>query len=136
MCDGVITDLADFPFPTCSTHLSLVTDYPDFLSWSWDSMYLPHGPVHSWIGGVVNCEDTVNRLTNLIGKENTDSLGLYEFDQRKGFWIDGYFECDGSAPDSASEEDVGINVCVSVCSLWSLLKPKSSFSTGQQRSCV
>lgn len=116
MCDGLTTDMASYPFPTCATHLSLVTDYPDFYSWVWESMYLPHGPVHTWIGGVLNCEDTIDRLSNLIGRENTDLLHLCQFGQRKALWQDGFFECEGSVPtDGVSEEDVRIYIYIYIC---------------------
>jgi len=50
----VIPEYEDLVWPTCASHLGLSTSlrYSDWYSWSWASGYMPHGPVHSWVGGV------------------------------------------------------------------------------------
>ena len=95
-----------YPWPTCELHYWMVTEYEDFASWVWESMYAPHGPVHTWIGGVLNCEDTIETVSALVGEENADALALYAFDQRKNFWRDGYFACEGRATSEQDETDV------------------------------
>lgn len=45
-----------YPWPTCEMHYNLNDRYDDFYSWVWASLYDPHGPVHVWIGGVLDCE--------------------------------------------------------------------------------
>ncbi|CAN0363328.1 unnamed protein product [Pylaiella littoralis] len=105
MCDKSTTEL--YPWPTCEVHFSLATSFSDWYSWAWDVLYLPHGPVHAWIGGMVNCDETIGLISSLIGKENTDSLELYAFDQRKEFWLNDFYECDGYAPtDDTSVEEI------------------------------
>lgn len=45
---------SDYEWPSCETHFR-VTNTESFSSWFsfvWDIGYMPHGPVHSWIGGV------------------------------------------------------------------------------------
>lgn len=94
MCDGYVTDHYDWP--SCEEHYNLVTMYSSFYDWVWDSMYSPHGPVHTWIGGVLNCEETIMSVGSLIGVDNAYSLALSAFDNRKDFWFEGYFKCDGT----------------------------------------
>lgn len=113
LCDGFVTD--SYLWPTCELHHWLVTGYTDFYSWVWESLYAPHGPVHTWIGGVLNCEDTVSSVSNLVGQDNADSLALYAFDQRKNFWRDEFFECQGSAGTVSESAD---KVCGCVCRCW------------------
>eukprot|EP00752_Nemacystus_decipiens_P008279 g7402.t1 len=103
LCDGYVTD--SYHWPTCELHHWLVTGYTDFYSWVWESMYAPHGPVHTWIGGVLNCEDTVGAVSALVGAENADALALYAFDQRKNFWRDEMFECIGHTADVGEPSD-------------------------------
>ncbi|CAM9588108.1 unnamed protein product, partial [Hapterophycus canaliculatus] len=47
MC-GVPTSNS-YPWPSCETHYELATEYSDFYSYVWESLYDPHGPVHIWI---------------------------------------------------------------------------------------
>ncbi|CAM9789553.1 unnamed protein product, partial [Scytosiphon promiscuus] len=94
MCDGYVTDHYDWP--TCEEHYNLVTKYSSFYDWVWTSMYSPHGPVHTWIGGVLNCEETIRSVGSLIGVDNAYSLALSAFDNRKDFWFEGYFKCEGT----------------------------------------
>ncbi|CBJ25520.1 ortho-aminophenol oxidase [Ectocarpus siliculosus] len=95
LCDGSVVDT--YGWPSCEEHHNLVMDYDDFYSWVSKSMYSPHGPVHTWIGGVLNCEDTISSVSSLVGEKNANSLSLKTFDQRKNLWRDGFFECEGSA---------------------------------------
>ncbi|CAM9863802.1 unnamed protein product [Pylaiella littoralis] len=104
MCYGHMTDSVPGSWPSCDTHHSLVVDNPDWYSWGWTVLNSPHGPVHSWIGGMLNCEDTLGRLNTLVGKEATDKLGVYGLAHAKTFWIDGFFECEGSVPTEGVSE--------------------------------
>ncbi|CAM9655020.1 unnamed protein product [Pylaiella littoralis] len=102
-CDSLITDV--YPWPTCDLHLSLVTDYSDWYGWVYESQHAPHGFVHVWIGGMLNCEETLTTLTSLVGKENTDSLKLSALN-RKAFWDGEYFECEGAADADVSVDEI------------------------------
>ncbi|CAB1105721.1 unnamed protein product [Ectocarpus sp. CCAP 1310/34] len=69
-----------YELPTCELHYWMATEYSDFYSWVWTSI--------------------------LIGEDNANSLALYAFDQRKDFWLDGFFNCEGTAVAGATEDDV------------------------------
>ncbi|CAM9778398.1 unnamed protein product, partial [Sphacelaria rigidula] len=56
-----------YSWPTCELHYDLTIDYTDFYSWVWTSLYSPHGPVHVWLGGVLDCSETYAKLTKLVG---------------------------------------------------------------------
>ena len=47
-----IKQFTDYAWPKCASHWKLTFNYDSWYEWVWDSSYLPHGPVHSWIGGV------------------------------------------------------------------------------------
>ena len=109
LCEGHVTDF--YPWPTCEMHHSLVTEYTEFTAWIWEGMGYPHGPVHSWIGGLLNCEDVISTVSALVGQEAADALALYTFDQRKNLWLEGFFECKSNAANVGESVD---EVCVSV----------------------
>lgn len=67
MCGARVEDA--YPWPTCETHYKLVTEYGDFNSWMWDSLHDPHGPVHMWLGGNLDCKETYDKIGALIGKD-------------------------------------------------------------------
>lgn len=95
-----MTDLC--PWPSCSDHYSMVTEHPDFYSWVWTGQCTPHGNVHQWIAGVLNCEDTLGSVGDLVGLENALALGLANFDTRKKLWIFDWFTCES---ESASTDE-------------------------------
>lgn len=87
----------EYPWPTCQTHYDLTTSYSDFYSWVWESLYDPHGPVHVWLGGVMDCKETYNKISSLVGKDISAELEFYSFVHRKNLFRAGLFECTGSA---------------------------------------
>ncbi|CBN79226.1 ortho-aminophenol oxidase [Ectocarpus siliculosus] len=95
MCDAKVDEW--YPWPTCETHYDLATGYSDFYSWVWYSLYDPHGPVHIWIGGVLDCEKTFGAIAELVGPSIAEDLALYSFIHRKNLFRDGIFSCVGSA---------------------------------------
>ena len=61
-------------FPTCSTHYSSIKNDPFFAStssasqsWVINAQSLPHGPVHLFLGGEINCEDSYDKLVKECG---------------------------------------------------------------------
>lgn len=54
-------------WPTCKIHYDLINDYHSFFEWSWESMYWPHGPVHFWLGGFLDCAETFHQVAELVG---------------------------------------------------------------------
>lgn len=91
----------------------MVTGYSDWDSWVTQSQHEPHGYVHLWIGGLLNCDDTLDTLTHLVGKDNADLIMLIAM-SRKTFWERGFFECKGSAAEGTSVEEVRVCVCACV----------------------
>lgn len=97
----------EFPWPTCEIHYDLVTDYSDFFSFVWDSLFEPHGSVHIWIGGELDCKETFSKIGDLVGEEAAELLALYSFFHRKNMYRYGILKCEGSAnvgdkPDEVS----------------------------------
>lgn len=95
-----------YPWPTCESHYSLVTSFSDFYSWVWESMFDPHGPVHIWIGGVMDCEETYQTIENLVGSAAAGTLATYSFVHRKNLYREGLFNCEGTASLDESPEEV------------------------------
>lgn len=104
MCGGDVGDI--YAWPTCSSHHSLATSYGDFYSWVWESLYDPHGPVHIWIGGVLDCDQTYELIGDLVGEEIASALSLYSFLHRKNLYRDGFFTCEGTATVDKKAADV------------------------------
>lgn len=95
MC-GVRVEEA-YSWPDCEAHYDLNTQNNDFYSWVWTSLYDPHGPVHVWLGGVLDCDKTYSKLRQLVGKEITAKLAYYAFVHRKNLFRSGFFSCEGQA---------------------------------------
>lgn len=104
MCHMRVEDA--YPWPTCEMHYDLATQYDDFYSWVWASLYDPHGPVHIWIGGVLDCEVTYQKIAALVGEEVAAELAMLSFVHRKNMFRDGFFACEGTADVSESPEEV------------------------------
>ncbi|CAB1096465.1 TYR [Ectocarpus sp. CCAP 1310/34] len=96
-----------YPWPTCESHYNLATSFTDFYSWVWESLYDPHGPVHIWIGGVMDCEETYGvDIEHLVGEETALDLALMAFVHRKDMFRDGIFSCEGSVAVTESPDEV------------------------------
>ncbi|CAM9726487.1 unnamed protein product [Scytosiphon promiscuus] len=104
MCNAKVDD--SYPWPTCELHYDTVTAYHDFYSWVWYASYSPHGAVHVWIGGVLDCEKTFEYIGSLIGLDLAEELSLYSFAHRKNLYRDGFFTCTGTASVEEAPEDV------------------------------
>lgn len=100
-----------YPWPTCQAHYDLTTSYSDYYSWVWDSLYDPHGPVHVWLGGVMDCEETYDKVASLVGKDISTELAYYSFVHRKNLYRSGYFKCEGTA--EVEETPNTVRCCVS-----------------------
>lgn len=95
-----------FPWPTCSMHYQLVTAYRDFYSWVWYSLYDPHGPVHVWLGGILDCESTYTKISKLVGKDVAVKLTYLAFIHRKNLYRSGIFKCSSSVDVSEAPDEV------------------------------
>ncbi|CAM9627145.1 unnamed protein product, partial [Pylaiella littoralis] len=95
-----------YPWPTCKTHYELVTAFSDFYSFVWESLYDPHGPVHVWIGGELDCEETFSEIGDLVGEDAAESLAILSFCHRKRLYRGGIFKCEGSAEVSEKPDEL------------------------------
>lgn len=95
-----------YPWPSCETHYELATEYNDFYSYVWESLYDPHGPVHIWIGGVLDCEDAYKEIAKLTDDDTAGQLAMFSFVHRKNLYREGLFSCDGTATVDQKPEDV------------------------------
>ena len=95
-----------YPWPTCSTHFSLATEYDDFYSYVWESLYDPHGPVHIWIGGVLDCGESYAKIADLIGDYAAGQLAMFSFVHRKNTYRENIFSCEGTAEVGQKPEEV------------------------------
>lgn len=114
-CDGKAADVN--PWPTCETHFSLITDNPTWYGWVCESAHAPHGNVHLWIGGILNCDEAIRNLSDLVGKENAGLL-MGGATDRHAFWRAGMYRCEGVADEDMPLEKVRVPACARVaCSL-------------------
>jgi len=91
---GDLKSLTDYKWPTCAVHWKLTFGEHTWYDWVWDSSYLPHGPVHSWIGGVGGggsdggCDKAFDEMTatNIMDKNSTTKLKMNMFGLLKNAW--------------------------------------------------
>lgn len=107
-CDGKAADVNRWP--TCETHLSLVTDNPTWYGWVCESAHAPHGNVHLWIGGLLNCEETLGSLSDLVGGEDAGLL-MSRATDRHAFWRAEMYQCEGNADEDMPLEEVRLHAC-------------------------
>ncbi|CAM9151095.1 unnamed protein product [Choristocarpus tenellus] len=94
-----------FPLPSCESHY-LLSLYRNFYSWVWDSMYDPHGSVHIWIGGVLDCKKNFAYIADITDEEVAETLAELAFIHRKNLFRDNIFKCEGHPPADASPQEV------------------------------
>lgn len=82
-----------FPWPTCKMHYDLTMSHSGFYGWVWDAQYDPHGTVHIWMGGVLDCEEAYDRVKSLVGDDVGTSLATLSFIHRKNMYRNGLFNC-------------------------------------------
>jgi len=92
--------------------------------WSCESQHAPHGYVHVWIGGMLNCDDTMTTLTELVGRDNAVAIKKGSMN-RKSYWQNGMFECKGSADADVPVEEVCVCV-VCICRTTQLANEQTS----------
>ena len=91
-----LKDYTDYKWPTCAVHWKLTYGEHSWYDWVWESSYLPHGPVHSWIGGVGGggsdggCDTAFDDLTTsgLMNKTHSTTLKMNMFGTLKNLWRD------------------------------------------------
>lgn len=55
---------ADLTWPTCASHFKMSNSelMTSWYEWAWNISYLPHGPVHAWIGGMGGACDSFENM--------------------------------------------------------------------------
>lgn len=101
MCGRRIEAL--YRWPTCETHYDITTMYDSFYSWVWKSSYDPHGPVHTWVGGMVDCEVTFMKVEELVGHDIATSLAALSFIHRKYLYRAKMWKCAGGVTADVSQ---------------------------------
>ena len=106
MCDGHIEQPC--AWPTCGIHYDLVNDFGDFYSWSWESMYWPHGPVHFWLGGFLDCAQPYDKMAHLVGSTMANTFAAYSCNHRKALYWDEIWYCEGTVDEDMPPGEVSI----------------------------
>lgn len=79
--------------PDCEDHYKLL-QYETFSKFGMDIQYLPHGPVHTLVGGTFGGDDWSMYLSNLdYDYETAQSWGIRSFGAAKDMWRLGILEC-------------------------------------------
>jgi len=99
------SDFTDLMWPTCEVHFKYTNtdEYSNWYDWVWGIGYLPHGPVHSWIGGVGgDCGGWSSFEKNFdISDLEVHYLKSTAFANLKNAWRDYYIEFPSyCAPDA------------------------------------
>lgn len=108
MCGLRIQSL--YTWPTCVEHYDLTTLYDSFYSWVWKSSYDPHGPVHTWLGGMVDCEETFQGVEDLVGHDIAVALAALSFIHRKGLYREEIWKCQQGVTVDVSESPAEVRV--------------------------
>lgn len=94
--DESLKGITDLHWPTCKAHYSLTfgEDTQTWYDWVWSSSYLPHGPVHAWIGGIYGeeCGSKMQALKSFMGDKDVARTSLYLFTLLKNMWRDELIE--------------------------------------------
>lgn len=95
-----------FPWPTCKMHYELTMSHSGFYGWVWDAQYDPHGTVHIWLGGVLDCEEAYARVKSLVGDDAGTQLATLSFIHRKNMYREDMFKCRVQDVDGKEGEGV------------------------------
>ncbi|CAM9131049.1 unnamed protein product, partial [Discosporangium mesarthrocarpum] len=94
------TDSFDIqPLPKCADHYSLLNDYDTYYGWAWFSMVNPHGPMHLYLGSLLDCEYQFDEIAKLLGEDTTIRVRQIGITIRKQLYRDGLLKCADDAPE-------------------------------------
>ncbi|CAM9305494.1 unnamed protein product [Ectocarpus fasciculatus] len=95
-----------YSWPGCSSHYDLQDKFNSYYGYTWWSQYGPHGPVHVWVGGNVDCKKNLDKVMAIVGEEYRLTMSGYLFVKRKDMFRDAMFKCRGFADFDVTEEDI------------------------------
>lgn len=55
----------------------------------------PHGPIHLWLGGVMDCESMYNKIGTLVGADIAAILAFLAVAYRRESFCEGNWRCKG-----------------------------------------
>ncbi|CAM9286294.1 unnamed protein product [Phaeothamnion confervicola] len=84
-------------WPSCTWHHDLL-QYDTYYDWAYQSLGKNHGPIHFWIGGVNDCDQTFMEIAGLVGPTAAAAFRDYADENRKNMWRGGLWSCDGTVP--------------------------------------
>lgn len=116
MCQIQTTDT--FPWTTCLTDYKAVSTYSDFYSWAWNIAGLPHGTVHIWLGGVIDCDESYAEISALVGADITKELLLLTMYHRKQLFCYGLFRCEGVVSTDMKPKEVSTGRLLDFSRVW------------------
>lgn len=93
MCQTSVDDY--LTWPDCKIHYELTTTNGDFYSWVWDSMGSPHGTIHLWLGGAMDCDSMYNKIGDLVGSDIAEALAYLSVGHRRLLFCGGTWSCVG-----------------------------------------
>lgn len=65
--------------PSCEIHYKLINDTNSWFDFAWQLPYAPHGPVHQYLGGTLECNETSNDLVHMLSKHvSTDDYPKFD----------------------------------------------------------
>lgn len=114
----------EFPWPTCRMHYDLLTDNFDFYDWVWNAQYDPHGTVHVWMGGILDCQGAYAEINSLVGEAIGAKFASMAFIHRKDLFRDGLFTC--RTPPSETRGASGFHTSAGARAGEDHLKPRTS----------
>eukprot|EP00752_Nemacystus_decipiens_P012221 g10835.t1 len=95
-----------YTWPGCSSHYDLQDRFNSYYGYTWWSQYGPHGPVHVWVGGNVDCKKDMDTVIGIVGEEYRQSMSGFLFVFRKDMFRDTTFKCRGFVGPSVTEEEI------------------------------
>lgn len=108
-CGAKVADV----WPTCATHWHFTNsmDYSTWYEWAFNIGYLPHGPIHSWVGGIGGFCDSFSELEGLLTNEEIINLKQGAFGLLKNAYRDKYVQMPAYCTTDSEEE------CIWACAL-------------------
>lgn len=86
------TSLGYDSWPYCPDHYNLTfgAEYGSFYEYIWTAGYVPHGPIHYYIGGYTNCENEESMLKTFqklnLGQQHVDYFSQWMIFLPKNLW--------------------------------------------------
>lgn len=95
-------------WPTCTEHHTMVFSetYASWFDWVWAISYAPHGPIHTWLGGLGSdtCEEDFKALDDILPHPMVKKAKVALFIMLKNMYRAGFVEMPKYCSVDASDE--------------------------------